>query len=215
MSSQGRHCPFTSPRARPGSQVTAAIRQASSWTLRIQPQALQPADSLLGTPPQQAATEFPVRPRAWHGLQPHRGRTQPQTDPQGPHHSQVSVAAQGVGVGDGCLPGTAPDPGSSPQLRAYVDCFPHLDTQRSQPPFPSAPDRAGRQIVKCDHQQSQQKAKAGWRGGPDLPLDGWWAPQSRPDQLGAGHRGLQATIEDLKHDSGQTQGLPGARDGGF
>lgn len=104
MSSQGRHCPFTSPRARPGGQVTAAIRQAASWTLRIQPQALQPADSLLGTPPQQAATESPVRPRAWHGLQPRRGRTQPQTDPQGPHHSQVSVAAQGVGGGTAASP---------------------------------------------------------------------------------------------------------------
>ena len=166
MSSQGHHCPFASPRAGPGSQVTAAMRQASSQTLRMQPQALQPADRLLGAPPRRTATEFPVRPRAWQGLRPRGGQTQPQTGPRDPITTPRSPwLPPQHSPGPWKLP-----PTGEPQERAHVDCSPDLDTQRSQPPFPSAPevpsdpDRACRRIVKCGHQRSQQKAQAGWRG---------------------------------------------------
>lgn len=176
MSSQGRHCPFASPRAGSGSQGTQQLDRHlhRRWGCSPKPSSWQTASWAPLPDGQPLSSLEDPEPGTGYG----RAGDGPSLR-QAPGTPSPLPGLRGCmgGGGGGCLPGTASDPGSSPQLgsprRGPTSTAPPSWTLRDhRPPSPvprTAPTDGRLARTVWPLTQSQQKAQPRWRRAQICP----------------------------------------------
>ncbi|XP_070334475.1 collagen alpha-1(I) chain-like [Odocoileus virginianus] len=172
-----------------------------------------PAESRPGAGSSSGALLPPGCPRAWMdpSSQQPQGRTlTDRRSLQSPRAAgQLSPQDQGRRGEAGAPGGDSKSPEHGAQGWKLHTC---LDTQRPQTPFPSAPDRAHRWEAGKDSVATNRVSRSpAWvEEGPDLPLDGWWAPRSSLDHP----EGPPGTTRPGTHVSGMRPGWPAKQEAG-